>query len=122
MDQVPEQLFLDIPLADTQEGTSGTRTTEPWKTLYYNAILENRYGDAIYARYSLDGRSPGGINLDTQRTILEEIRLNARDYYRSEPEMYAEALVFYEQSRADLRPEVIEVLRGVPYEWNSSAS
>lgn len=123
MDEPPEQLFLDASITSIQNGTSGTKTVEPWASLYCKAIIEKRYGDAIHARYSLDGNSPEGINQDTKRTVLEEIVLDARSYYAGYPEMYAEALVFYEgNSRQDTRPEIIEAIRRVPHEHSSSAS
>lgn len=123
MDDPPEQLFLDASVGDIQRGTSGTKTVEPWATLYCKAVMEQRYGDAIYARYSLDGNSPDGINQDSKRTVLEEIHLDAIDYYSSVPELYADALSFYSNNSSnDTRPEIIEALRRVPHEHSLSAS
>jgi hypothetical protein len=85
--------------------------------------MEQRYGDATHARYSLDGRSPDGINQDTKRMVLEEIRLDAVEYYLNEPESYAQALAFYaNNSSDDSRPVIIEVIRQVQHEQGSSAS
>lgn len=122
MENVPEELFLDIPVADIQRGTSGTKAVEPWASLYCKAVSEKRYGDAIHARYSLDGKSPEGINSDTNRTILEEISLDAINYYSTEPETYVQALLFYSNnSSSDTRPEVIQVIRQVSHEQSSCA-
>lgn len=116
MDEIPEELFLDIPITNIQRGTSGTKTVELWATLYCKAVIEQRYGDAIHARYSLDGRSPDGINQDTKRTVLEEIRLDAVSYYLAEPEAYAQALLFYLNNSSDnTRPEIVEVVRQAPH-------
>lgn len=122
MDESPEQLFLDVSIISIQNGTSGTKTVEPWASLYCSALLEQRYGDAIHARYSLDGNSPEGINQDTKRTVLEEIVSDARSYFAGYPEIYTEALVFYEgNSCEDTRPEIIEAIRRVPREYSPSA-
>lgn len=122
MDRAPEELFLDIAVVDIQRGTSGTKTLEPWASLYCKAVSDQRYGDAMHARYSLDGKSSEGINSDTNRTVLEEIRLDAINYYSTEPEIYAQALLFYSNnSNSDTRPEIIEVIRQVPHNQTASA-
>lgn len=122
MDEIPEELFLDLAVADVQRGAAGTKTVEPWASLYCKAVSEHRYGDAIHARYSLDGRSPEGINQETKRTVLEEILLDAIGYYTGYPKIYAEALSFYSNNSSnDTRPEIIEAIRQVPHEQSSSA-
>jgi hypothetical protein len=111
----PEQLFLDISPANILSGNSGARTSEPWATSYRVAVAERRYGDAIYYRYCIDGRSKNGILHGTNHTVQEEILIDARSYYLGYPEIFAEALAFYSNnSDEDTRPEIIEAVRQVP--------
>jgi hypothetical protein len=111
----PEQLFLDISPANILSGNSGARTSEPWATSYRNAVAERRYGDAIYLRYCIDGRSKDSNFHGTNHTVQEEILVDARNYYLGNPEIYAEALAFYsDNSDEDTRPEIIEAIRRVP--------
>jgi hypothetical protein len=115
MPQPPEQLFLDIPPASILDGTSGASTSEPWATRYCEAVSERRFGDAIFARYNIDGRSENGIFHGTDHTVEQEILLDAAGYYKGYPEIYAEALSFYlANSDKDTRPEIVEALRQVP--------
>jgi len=113
--QPPEQLFLDIAPASILNGTSGARISEPWATLYCNAISEHRFGNAIFARYSIDGRSANGVFHGTDHTVEQEILLDAAGYYKGYPEIYAEALSFYlSNSDKDTRSDIIEFIRQVP--------
>lgn len=101
---LPEQLFLDLRIADVQSGTANMDTVEPWATQYCNAINERRYGDAIWARYNIDGR-------DNSADILED----AIEYCRSHPHIYEDALQFYSQnSESDTRSHIIALIREVP--------
>jgi hypothetical protein len=111
----PEQLFLDISPADILTGDSGTRTSEPWATSYRDAVADQRFGDAIYYRYCIDGRSKDGTFYGTNHTVQEEIFIDAKSYYLGYPERYAEALDFYsDNSEEDTRSEIIEAVRQVP--------
>lgn len=112
--QAPEELFLDLIVAEVANGTSGIRTVEPWTTMYCNAVAEGRYGDAIYARYNIDGRSSNGTFHDTNRTIIEEIEVDAISYHSGYPDTYAAALSFYSSNSVDdYHPEIIETIRQV---------
>jgi hypothetical protein len=111
----PEQLFLNISPASILSGNCGARTSEPWATSYRDAISERRFGDAIYFRYCIDGRSTDGILHGTNHTVQEEILIDAKDYYLGYPNIYAEALAFYlDNSDQDTRSEIIEAIRRVP--------
>jgi hypothetical protein len=111
----PEQLFLDISPVNILSGNSGARTSESWATSYRDAVSERRFGDAIYFRYCIDGRSKNGILHGTNHTIQEEILIDAKSYYLGYPEIYAEALALYSNnSDEDTRPEIIEAIRQVP--------
>jgi hypothetical protein len=110
-----EQLFLDVDPIKALNGTCGTRTTKPWATSYHDAIMERRYGDAIYARYNIDGRSSNGTYYGTNHSVLEEILIDAASYYSNYPEIFAEALLFYSNSSSeDARMDIIDALRQTP--------
>lgn len=114
MAQMPEQLFLDLPVEEVQNGTT-MGTVEPWASLYCQAVTKHRYSDAIYARYNLDGRSSNGMFMDTNHTVVEEIQTDAIGYHAGYSELYAEALLIYSNnSNEDTRPEIIEYIRNVP--------
>jgi hypothetical protein len=113
--QSPEQLFLDLDPVEALNGTCGTRTTESWATLYHDAIADGRFGDAIYARYNIDGRSSNGTFYGTNHSVKQEILIDAASYHSSYPEMFAEALLFYSNnSNEDTRSDIIEALRQTP--------
>ncbi|GKZ33190.1 hypothetical protein AbraIFM66950_002979 [Aspergillus brasiliensis] len=119
---LPEQLFLDIPIADIINKTGRIRLVEPWATRYCTAITEKRYGDAIYARYHIDGRAKDGVYTDLrdngdgpfevhESSVFDMIMEDAREVARGSPELYSEALRFYrESSLDDGRWDIIEGL------------
>ncbi|OJJ68413.1 hypothetical protein ASPBRDRAFT_46607 [Aspergillus brasiliensis CBS 101740] len=119
---LPEQLFLDIPIADIINKTARIRLVEPWATRYCTAITEKRYGDAIYARYHIDGRAKDGIYTDLrdngdgrfevhETSVFDMIMEDAREVAQGSPELYIEALRFYrESSLDDGRRDIIEGL------------
>ncbi|GKZ17472.1 hypothetical protein AbraIFM66951_004774 [Aspergillus brasiliensis] len=119
---LPEQLFLDIPIADIINKTARIRLVEPWATRYCTAISEKRYGDAIYARYHIDGRAKDGIYTDLrdngdgpfevhETSVYDMIMEDARELAQGSPELYSEALRFYRDSSLDDgRRDIIEGL------------
>lgn len=118
----PEQLFLDLPVADVINKTARIRMVEPWASRYCVAISEKRYGDAIYARYHIDGIAKDGIYGDLRdngdgKCILHEtsvydmIMEDARGYRECAPELYRDAMLFYSKSSPkDSRRDIIEGL------------
>ncbi|KAF3385056.1 hypothetical protein F1880_002397 [Penicillium rolfsii] len=111
MDSLPEQLFLDLPVADVLNKTARIRMVEPWASRYCKAISEKRYGDAIYARYHIDGRAKDGIYTDLQTSVYDMIMEDAREYAQGSPELYRDALLFYSKSSPnDNRRDIIEGL------------
>lgn len=119
--QAPEDLFLDLAISDVLNHTSGTKAVEPWASLYITAVSEGRYGDAIFARYNMDGLAINGVYEDTNRTVHEEIQYDALNYHQGYPEIYAKSLSFFSSnySTADSKPEIIEAIKQVP---NSGAT
>ncbi|KAI3010423.1 hypothetical protein M752DRAFT_276782 [Aspergillus phoenicis ATCC 13157] len=121
---LPEQLFLDLPVAEVLNRTSGD-LVEPWATEYCTAIAEQRYGDAIYARYNIFGEAKDGMLTlwdctdeglyhEWNITVYELIMEDAREYYEEELDLYQEALGFYSSnSPNDSRPGIIEALNAL---------
>ncbi|PYH29144.1 uncharacterized protein BO87DRAFT_380786 [Aspergillus neoniger CBS 115656] len=121
---LPEQLFLDLPVAEVLNRTAWD-SVEPCTTEYCTAIAEQRYGDAIYARYNIYGDTKDGMLTlwdctDEGRyrewniTVYEQIMEDARGYYDGHPDLYQEALEFYSSnSPNDSRGDIIEALNNV---------
>lgn len=119
---LPEQLFLDLPVADVMNKTARIRMVEPWASRYCIAISEKRYGDAIYARYHIDGRAKDGIYTDLrdngdrpyvlhETSVYDMIMEDAQGYAQGSPELYRDALLFYSKaSLNDNRRDIIEGL------------
>ncbi|KAL2829882.1 hypothetical protein BJY01DRAFT_227662 [Aspergillus pseudoustus] len=112
---VIEQLFLDLPIAAVHNRTVGMDVIEPWASLYCSAISEARYGDAIYARYNIDGQANNGVYVYNNITVYDQIMLDARDYANNQPELYATALVLYNSTASnDSRQDIINGLNEIP--------
>jgi hypothetical protein len=119
---LPEQLFLDLPVTEVINKTARIRMIEPWASRYCTAISDKRYGDAIYARYHIDGRAKDGIYTDLrdngdgpyalhETSVYEMIMEDARGYAQDSPEIYRDALLFYGKSSPnDNRRDIIEGL------------
>jgi hypothetical protein len=109
-----EELFLDISIHEVLTQTM-VAFVEPWKTMYINSIREQRYGDAIWARYCIEGGVENGVILgqypNPDITVLDQIREDAVEAKTNEPELYADALELYRQaSSEDGHPEVIKII------------
>ncbi|GAA92516.1 similar to An02g00320 [Aspergillus luchuensis IFO 4308] len=123
---LPEQLFLDFPVAEVLNRTAWDMV-EPWATEYCTAIAEQRYGDAIYARYNIFGDIKDGMLTlwdctdegpyrERNITVYEQIMEDARGYYDGYQVLYQEALDFYSSnSPNDSRRDIIEALNNVMY-------
>ncbi|KAH7125823.1 hypothetical protein EDB81DRAFT_201278 [Dactylonectria macrodidyma] len=106
-----EQLFLDISLNDVLNKTSGLSLVEPWAGMYVDAVLDSRYGDAVWARYQIEGNVQNGIIDGSNLTVLESIEEDAMGYKVGAPEQYAEAQLLYaDTNTTDGHPEVIEII------------
>ncbi|CAF3655355.1 unnamed protein product [Fusarium graminearum] len=106
----PETLFLDMSVHDVLHDP-GIPAVEPWATMFIDAVHDQRFGDAIWARYHIFGDVEDGI-VGEKFTVLEAIKDDAMRYKKFEPEIYAEAVVFYKDkmNKADTHPEVIEII------------
>ncbi|PYI06582.1 hypothetical protein BO78DRAFT_283899, partial [Aspergillus sclerotiicarbonarius CBS 121057] len=80
---------------------------EPWASHYCAAISDKRYGDAIWARYNMDGRmvdgkyksismTKDGVIEDVGVPVYEMIMDDARVYAKDSPEDYRDALLLYD--------------------------
>lgn len=106
-----EQLFLDLPVQDVLNESHWLPAVEPWASKYANAISDRRFGDAIWARYHIFGDVTNGIINGTNTTVLARIEEDAIEYRVGEPELYAEALSFYNTTSADDgRTDVLQLL------------
>ncbi|PWY93027.1 hypothetical protein BO94DRAFT_487511 [Aspergillus sclerotioniger CBS 115572] len=113
--QIVEGIFLEFSIEEIlTRNTQGFPVVEPWATDYVNAVRDKRYGDAIWARYHIAGDVHDGISEEENKPVLEVIEDEALNYKVSDPEAYAEALVFYaDTSSADGHPEVMEIIRRI---------
>jgi hypothetical protein len=82
---LPEQLFLDIPINDVLQNTSMLPLIGPWSSKYVEAIQSKRYGDAIWARFHMEGDVHDGIDQDTNDTILDIVKEAAAGYMVNAP-------------------------------------
>ncbi|KAJ5273865.1 hypothetical protein N7478_008990 [Penicillium angulare] len=118
---LPEQLFLDLRVAEVINKTARIRLVEPWASRYCIAISEKRYGDAIYARYQIDGTAKDGIYTSLRDngdgiesheiSVYDSIMEDAREAAEGCPDLYRDALLFYSKSSPnDNRRDIIEGL------------
>ncbi|KAI8653553.1 hypothetical protein NCS55_01342400 [Fusarium keratoplasticum] len=111
-----EQCFLDISV-DAVLHYDGVPAVEPWATMYIDAIHEQRFGDAIWARYQIFGDVIDGL-LDERLTVLESIEEDAVGYKKNAREAFDEAVAFYKSASnsTDGHPEVIEIIMRIDQE------
>ncbi|KAI3140910.1 hypothetical protein CBS147325_6201 [Penicillium roqueforti] len=111
--ELVEQLFLDFTIDEVvQNDTREFPIVEPWASEYVNATQEGRFGDAVWARYHISGDvdSSTGIIEGTNLTVLQSIEEDALGYRSSEPELYANALLFYgNTSKTDSHTDIIDL-------------
>jgi hypothetical protein len=65
----------------------------------------------MWARYHIAGDEHDGIIEGTDKTVLEMIEEDALGYKVDDPDVYAEALLFYAKSTTDEHPEVVEIIK-----------
>ncbi|KAK7414572.1 hypothetical protein QQX98_006600 [Neonectria punicea] len=75
-----EQLFLDIPLNDLLYNTSIIPLVEPWASSYVDSLRNQRFGDAVWARYQMEGDVENGIIEDSSMAVLDSIGLLSNMY------------------------------------------
>ncbi|KAF5575645.1 hypothetical protein FPCIR_13063 [Fusarium pseudocircinatum] len=109
-----EELFLDISIHEVLNQTMVT-FVEPWKTMYIDSIREQRYGDAVWARYCIEGGVENGVIIgegpNPDITVLDQIREDAVEAKTNEPGLWAEAVELYRKSSStDGHPEVLKII------------
>lgn len=67
--------------------------TQLWSDLYCLAIDEKRYGEAVYARYHMDGLATDGVYTMDNIIVINEIKRDASDYAAHNLEMFAAAII-----------------------------
>ncbi|GIK06704.1 hypothetical protein Aspvir_002354 [Aspergillus viridinutans] len=108
-----EQLFLDLPIQEVLHPSPGETFSEPWTSIYVDAIRDTRWGDAVWARYHMYGEVDGETGIvagSNNMTVLEVIKEDALGYRVNDPEIYFQALLFYATSSADGHADVIELI------------
>ncbi|KAJ5716469.1 hypothetical protein N7493_008380 [Penicillium malachiteum] len=112
---VVEQLFLDIPIHQILANPPQLTLVEPWVSMYVDATRDNRFGDAIWARYHMFGDVVNGIKCNgSNNTVLEEIIEDALGYRVADTEEYFQALALYETtSPSDGHLDVLDMLRNL---------
>ncbi|PYH77617.1 hypothetical protein BO82DRAFT_358122 [Aspergillus uvarum CBS 121591] len=109
-----DDLFLELDVNQVADGTAGSWIRAPWGESYVSAIQEGRYGDAVWARYHMDGRAEGGIIAEDNSTVTEELLEDARGYRLATPELFAQVAARYNAtSAADEHPELVELIGSV---------
>lgn len=115
----PEPLFLEFSISNVLDSNRRIPRAEPWASQYCTAISEERYGDAIYARYHFDGRAKDGIYTDVrddscetyQISVFDLIMKDAKEFARDCPDLYQMALKLYSTtSPNDAHLDIIEGL------------
>ncbi|PYH77616.1 hypothetical protein BO82DRAFT_358121 [Aspergillus uvarum CBS 121591] len=118
----PEPLFLDHSIASVRDSSIRMPRVEPWATEYCTAIEEHRYGDAIWARYHMDGRATNEGYTNTRMkddgtiehdhvAVYDLIMEDARDYARESPEPFRQALAMYSHTDSmDNRKDILDGL------------
>ncbi|KAJ5715222.1 uncharacterized protein N7483_012403 [Penicillium malachiteum] len=77
-------------------------------------MREGRYGDAIWARYHMDGRATGNIIAADNTTVTEEVHEDAIGYRAGNPDHFAEVAKKYNgTSRYDGHREMVDIIMNV---------
>lgn len=110
----PDELFLDLDVDQVANGTAGSWIRAPWGESYVSAVRESRYGDAVWARYHMDGRAEGNIIEAENTTVTEELLDDAMGYRVSNPNLYKLVATRYNTtSLNDGHRELIDIIVGV---------
>ncbi|PYH31996.1 uncharacterized protein BO87DRAFT_461044 [Aspergillus neoniger CBS 115656] len=92
-----DELFLDL------DGES-----------YVSAVRESRYGDAVWARYHMDGRAVGNIIEADNTTVTKELLDDATGYRLGNPELYNQVATRYNTTSSnDGHRELVDIIIGV---------
>ncbi|PYH43057.1 uncharacterized protein BP01DRAFT_359019 [Aspergillus saccharolyticus JOP 1030-1] len=118
VDSIPEQLFLDLRVSAVRNRTARLNLVEPWATEYCTAVLEKRYGDAIFARYNIAGQAVDGVYSEWNITVYDMIMSDAQEYAQDHPELFADALQIYNNTNStDTRRDIIEGLKKITFDY-----
>ncbi|KAM0549560.1 hypothetical protein ACHAPJ_009376 [Fusarium lateritium] len=110
--QPVEILFLDIPVSDVVQRAEYMQLVEPWATLYVDAIHEERFGDAIWARYHMFGGIEDGKLEGSGMTVVESITQDAVAYKQHNLEDYEKTVSVFQESssQSDGHSDILEIV------------
>ncbi|KAF9769527.1 hypothetical protein IL306_013051 [Fusarium sp. DS 682] len=108
-------LFLDMPISDVLAAPPEWGLVEPWASDYVAALQEERYGDAIWARYHMFGDTSNGTYLDYPGwTVREALEEEAIGYRLHDRENWKYALTVYaKSSKNDTRSDILDLMKDI---------
>ncbi|KAF4342145.1 hypothetical protein FBEOM_3878 [Fusarium beomiforme] len=108
-------LFLDIPISQVLAAPPEWGFVEPWAGNYVAALQEERYGDAIWARYQMFGNTSNGTYLDYPGwTVREALELDAIGYRLHERDNWKYALTVYaKSSKNDTHSDILDLMTDI---------
>ncbi|GAQ35621.1 hypothetical protein AtubIFM56815_002842 [Aspergillus tubingensis] len=109
-----DELFLDLDVDQVANGTAGSWIQAPWGESYVSAVRESRYGDAVWARYHMDGRAVGNIIEADNTTVTKELLDDATGYRLGNTELYNQVATRYNTTSSnDGHRELVDIIIGV---------
>ncbi|KAF5551213.1 hypothetical protein FMEXI_3329 [Fusarium mexicanum] len=104
-------LFLDLSITEARSNRPEWGLTEPWTSNYISALQENRYGDAIWARYQMFGGTSNGTFLEyPQWTVREAIEEDAIGYRLHARDNWKYAMTVYANSSKNTQSDILDLI------------
>ncbi|ENH66515.1 hypothetical protein FOQG_13521 [Fusarium oxysporum f. sp. raphani 54005] len=104
-------LFLDVSISEAQSDRPEWGLVEPWTSDYIVALQENRYGDAIWARYQMFGDTSNGTYLEyPQWTVREAIEEDAIGYRLHARDNWKYAMTIYAKSNRNIQSDILDLM------------
>ncbi|KAG5752339.1 hypothetical protein H9Q69_013765 [Fusarium xylarioides] len=104
-------LFLDLSISEAQSKRHEWGLVEPWISDYISALEDNRYGDAIWARYQMFGGTANGTHLEyPQWTVRDAIEEDAIGYRLRERHIWKHAMAFYANSSKNTQSDILDLM------------
>ncbi|KAF4415411.1 hypothetical protein FACUT_13394 [Fusarium acutatum] len=104
-------LFLELSISEAQSKRHEWGLVEPWISDYISALEENRYGDAIWARYQMFGGTANGTHLEyPQWTVHDAIEEDAIGYRLRERDIWKHAMTFFANSSKNTQSDILDLI------------
>ncbi|KAF5636123.1 hypothetical protein F52700_5437 [Fusarium sp. NRRL 52700] len=104
-------LFLDLSISEAESNPPEWGLVEPWTSNYISALRENRYGDAIWARYQMYGDTSNGTFLEyPQWTVREAIEEDAIGYRLRARDNWKYAMTVYANSSKNTQSDILDLM------------